>query len=104
MLRGFDFVSGNPDCNRALNQIDGNHQAQIGVHAYQNSFDAIQRSAADPNFLIHAQERVRRYRHSLVHQRLHRFNLLIGDRRPFALVPYKTRNAETRTAIPWLKK
>ena len=54
------IVAINADRHRPLNQLDGDHQALVGVLGRQDPFDPVQTSPADPYALSHIDERVDR--------------------------------------------
>src|SRR5215472_4959693 len=82
----FDFVAGNSNRHCALNQVDGNHQAEVGIHAHQNSLHSVEGTAADANPLVDAQKRVARHRHLVMENGLNILDLFVGDRRTATVV------------------
>src|SRR5690348_9089835 len=56
-LRGFEIVTGEPDCQRTLNRLDANDQGLV-LLGQDRSFDPVQCAPADPDPLTHFHERI----------------------------------------------
>jgi hypothetical protein len=78
-LQRFDFVSFDANRQRSLNRIDRDDQRAISASGEQNTFDAVQRPAADSNLLADFQEGVERPRESLCDECTDRLDLFVGN-------------------------
>jgi hypothetical protein len=91
-LDEFQVKPGYTDCQRPLNQIYGDDDAAIRVLGGENSFDAIEVSAADSDLLADVQKRIRFKGNFTGEQNLNVFDFHIRNRNPLSLDSDETRN------------
>src|SRR6266481_8773370 len=77
---GLHVVTLDTQGHRALDQLNGDNQARIGIAPQQDSFDSIERTPADSHTGSLTYENVRPHGDGVLHEPLHHFHLPVWNR------------------------
>src|SRR5579872_576745 len=92
-LDGFHFVTFDAHRQRTLNGVDRDHQGAVAIARNQYAFESIERAAANAHTLSDFEKRMARPRNFAFDQVANRVDLVIGNRRTFAVRPHQTENS-----------